>query len=1255
MLTVNGLKAQDTIYNIPFATRIDSLMKQLDSVYGVPVNWSQLNKWEVIWVDDTFRVDVKNGDVLRLLFESTIKEYYLRVKDYQPGTNASLSAITWPDIPEFYKGIFGWRGDTIPNFSPSVYTYNVLVPYDIKGIPALLASTADVNAHLFADMARNLYGAVQDKTFTFTSTAEDDTTVLVYKVQLDKERNPADIQPWFTEPFISEFIFYDQWSNGMVEICNPGNQPIDLSNYMFIGQWNNDPDSAIKSYSASDYDTWLNRYVKYIPGYKWQPYNAWSVRPAIAKQDLNVYPILQPGDVFVMSSIWTKDYSNSSDEFNPWQYGINWPGEVQANVIFHNVAPAQNTWNEPTNESCARQRSGADFYMFKMLNDSIRLGLKPATDPNDFVLIETFGNSDGSAWNPCGVYIDTITTCIRKPEYYLPKPGFAESFSTTPEESEWITKDRAYFDALQVPFPANILRVAEDLGSHTMKEVTIYKSTVTSKVYRVSPGYSLNEKISGLQVGIKVIDFLKNIIKADSGQILTVIKSSSGDVLTDEDIILHGDKLNVVSADSVNTSKYFLDFLSPGLSTNAVLTSTVYTIGISGDSGSIAGIQHWAYVKDVLKNINIPAGATLYLTDRQGSYIPLKVLTQNDGYLDIKVDDGFYFKVFAENGIDSIVYRLIQETITDKLAISSQIFEVDNTVPSISIIPFGISVKSFIEKIMVANNARISIVDKTGLQRHIGTISFDDRLKVVSSDLHDSIYYYLNFDKEVTYEQTLVVNADAGPDLSICIGDSVVLSASGGSIVEWDNNVNNGEPFYPVETMDYRVSVSNYYFTDYDTVRVVVNIYPLSDAGVDQELCAIKTMLSGNELIEADGQWTVIEGEASISDPFSAFTEVELGEGINVFRWTVTQNGCSTTDEVNINNHNIDLAVTIDYSPIICKGTNTGWIETLVTGGVPAYTFNWSNGGESQKLVNIPAGNYNVIVKDINGCEVTGYASINQAYPYNDQEICLVSTNSDNKNNIIWEPTVQQGIATYNIYRETNIINIYDLIGTSDFGSPGIFIDENSNPNKQSYRYKISVIDTCGNESDISSYHATMFLQLNIGLNGCTNLQWSKYEGIEVQTFNIWRGSDIGNMSILGSVSGNNFTFTDEYPLTGMNIYQVEVVSQYSCNPDNLKTTYSSSFSNRAYRYPEAIDNQSSLNILHIYPNPFIESATLKFSNPEGSSYNLYIMDLSGKVCRIMYNITTSEYLLEKGNLTKGFYFIELRGPCIYRGKIIIE
>ncbi len=48
-------------------------------------------------------------------------------------------------------------------------------------------------------------------------------------------------------------------------------------------------------------------------------------------------------------------------------------------------------------------------------------------------------------------------------------------------------------------------------------------------------------------------------------------------------------------------------------------------------------------------------------------------------------------------------------------------------------------------------------------------------------------------------------------------------------------------------------------------------------------------------------------------------------------------------------------------------------------------------------------------------------------------------------------------------------------------------------------------------------------------------------------------------------------------------------------------------------------------------------------------------MELSGKICRIVNGIATSDYVLKKGDLKPGLYYIELSGPKIYRGKIVVE
>ena len=48
-------------------------------------------------------------------------------------------------------------------------------------------------------------------------------------------------------------------------------------------------------------------------------------------------------------------------------------------------------------------------------------------------------------------------------------------------------------------------------------------------------------------------------------------------------------------------------------------------------------------------------------------------------------------------------------------------------------------------------------------------------------------------------------------------------------------------------------------------------------------------------------------------------------------------------------------------------------------------------------------------------------------------------------------------------------------------------------------------------------------------------------------------------------------------------------------------------------------------------------------------------MDLSGKTVKMIENITEGENEITREGLPAGLYLLELRGPHIYRAKIIIQ
>ncbi|HNT70628.1 MAG TPA: PKD domain-containing protein, partial [Bacteroidales bacterium] len=82
--------------------------------------------------------------------------------------------------------------------------------------------------------------------------------------------------------------------------------------------------------------------------------------------------------------------------------------------------------------------------------------------------------------------------------------------------------------------------------------------------------------------------------------------------------------------------------------------------------------------------------------------------------------------------------------------------------------------------------------------------------------------------------------------------------------------------------------------------------------------------------------------------------------------------GCTGTASITIN---VIQSPVVDYSTTQSHcGQSDGNIMTNVTGGIPPYIYQWSNGANTSNLNNISAGNYTLTVSDSNGC--SSYISI---------------------------------------------------------------------------------------------------------------------------------------------------------------------------------------------------------------------------------------------------------------------------------------
>ena len=87
----------------------------------------------------------------------------------------------------------------------------------------------------------------------------------------------------------------------------------------------------------------------------------------------------------------------------------------------------------------------------------------------------------------------------------------------------------------------------------------------------------------------------------------------------------------------------------------------------------------------------------------------------------------------------------------------------------------------------------------------------------------------------------------------------------------------------------------------------------------------------------------------------------------------------------------------------------------------------------------------------------------------------------------------------------------------------------------------------------------------------------------------------------------------------------------------------------------EVTNKIQNYSVLSPSPNPFSETTTIKFYNPDNKTFRLTIKDSEGRVVRKAENIRGNEIIVERKDLSPGMYFVELAGDRVFWGKMIVE
>lgn len=237
--------------------------------------------------------------------------------------------------------------------------------------------------------------------------------------------------------------------------------------------------------------------------------------------------------------------------------------------------------------------------------------------------------------------------------------------------------------------------------------------------------------------------------------------------------------------------------------------------------------------------------------------------------------------------------------------------------------------------------------------------------------------------------------------------------------------------------------------------------------------------------------------------------------------------------------YNVDTEIVLpQVSPnatfkwLIEVGTGTGFVET------------YDNSFGSNIIINAIPGNKHGTIRicrdpevpqrrlqltvSYNGCESVYQTQTINLINENETPKITYVTPDENANNVIyWESSsLPAEVTDIRILKETSYYNEFETLDEVPAGT-GSYTDALSNSTVKSERYRIQSLygTDAGPASDI---HKTVHLTINKAqYDGQFNLIWSGYEGREVATYHILRGTTPDNLTTLASVASSNTSYLD--------------------------------------------------------------------------------------------------------------------------------
>ncbi len=220
---------------------------------------------------------------------------------------------------------------------------------------------------------------------------------------------------------------------------------------------------------------------------------------------------------------------------------------------------------------------------------------------------------------------------------------------------------------------------------------------------------------------------------------------------------------------------------------------------------------------------------------------------------------------------------------------------------------------------------------------------------------------------------TTVINVACNGNAS----GTIDLTPSGGTTpytFNWSNGASS-EDITNLNSGNYTVQITDANGCQASNAATVNQ--PTASLNIQAEL----TQLNCHDVQDGAIAITVTGGTAPYTYLWNDGNQSEDLTGLNpgTYSLSVTDaQGCTASGSYTIAYAAATLSSTGTVTHVLCHADQTGAINIEVLGGTIPYSYNWNDGAITEDRTTIPAGNYSVLITDINGCTTTYNGSVNQ-------------------------------------------------------------------------------------------------------------------------------------------------------------------------------------------------------------------------------------------------------------------------------------